>query len=306
MDQLHQRPTVRQLECALAVLHHENFSRAAESLFLSQPALSAQVKQLEELLGAQLFERGRHGALVTPVGRELLARARQVLDEADGLVELARAATQPFCGDLRLGVIPTVAPYMLPHVMPAIAEVYPDLRLVLREDQTDRLVAACEAGELDLLLLALDVELGRLSELELFEDAFLLAAPEGHPALKRKYAREADLVDARLLLLDEGHCLRDHALAVCRLAAADARDSFGAASLSTLLRMVATGMGITLLPAMAQEREAPSGSGIGLRPFRKEAGHSLPHRRIGLAWRPTSARADEFAALGDLIRDTVS
>jgi len=301
-----ERPSIRQLECALAVQHLQNFSRAAESLFLSQPALSAQIKQLETQLGVQLFERGRHGALVTPEGEAILEHAQRVLDQADGLVERARSVSQPFNGDLRLGVIPTVAPYVLPRMMSAIAEVYPDLRIILREDQTDRIVAACEAGELDLCLLALDVELGRLQELELFEDPFLLAAPEGHEALKRKFAREADLADAVLLLLDEGHCLRDHALAVCRLAAPGARDSYRAASLSTLLRMVGAGMGITLLPAMAEEREAPAGSGIGLRPFRKEAGHALPHRRIGLAWRPTSARAPEFAALGDLIRDTVS
>ena len=296
-----ERPTIRQLECALAVAAKQNFSRAAEALFLSQPALSAQIKQLEEQLGVQLFERGRHGALVTAAGRELLARARRVLDEADGLVERAATAT-PFTGELRLGVIPTVAPYLLPELMPAAAAAWPELRLILREDHTDRLVAACEAGELDLLLLALDVELGRLTELELFDDPFLLAAPEGHPALERKFAREADLAGAELLLLEEGHCLRDHALAVCRMVEPDAQESFRAASLSTLLSMVATGMGITLLPAMARRREAPEGSGIALRPFKKEPGHPLPRRRIGLSWRPTSARASEFEAIGDLVR----
>jgi len=297
-----ERPSVRQLECALAVERCANFSRAAEGLFLSQPALSNQIKQLEQQLGLTLFERGRHGARATPEGQAILARARLVLAELDGLTEQAASLAAPFQGDLRLGAIPTVAPYLLPTLVPAVHEVYPDLRLYLREERTADLVRLCLEGELDLLLLALDVDLGGLCERFLFDDPFLLAARTGHPATRRKLAREEDLNISELLLLDDGHCLRDHALSQCSLPAAS-EDDFRASSLGTLVQMVASGLGVTLLPSIAVAAEATEG--LELRPFpstRKKAG---PGRRIGLAWRPTSPRAAQFEELAGLFSDVL-
>ncbi|MDF1799369.1 MAG: LysR substrate-binding domain-containing protein [Planctomycetota bacterium] len=298
-----ERPSIRQLECALAVERHANFSRAAEALYLSQPALSNQIKQLEAQLGLILFERGRHGARTTPEGQAVLARARVVLSDVDALSEQAASLAAPFQGDLRLGAIPTVAPYLLPTLVPAVREVYPDLRLFLREERTAELVRLCLEGQLDILLLALDVELGGLTEHFLFEDPFLLAARKGHPATRRKLAREEDLNLSELLLLDDGHCLREHALSQCNLPARSSEDDFRASSLGTLVQMVASGLGVTLLPSIAADVEATEG--LELRPFPSTRKQPGPGRRIGLAWRPTSPRASQYEELAGLFSDVL-
>ncbi|MBC8451101.1 MAG: hypothetical protein H8D72_00165, partial [Planctomycetes bacterium] len=204
---------------------------------------------------------------------------------------------------LRLGVIPTVAPYLLPTVVPAVHEVYPDLRLYLREGRTHELVDLCETGELDMLLLALDVELGSLASHHLFDDPFLLATPLGHPLAKRKRARKQDLADVHMLLLEEDHCLRGHALEFCPSSKPVLDDDFRASSLGTLMQMVAGGLGITLLPSIAARAEASPA--LELRPFQKAKGQRLPSRRIGLAWRPTSPRAKQFEELAGLFRDVL-
>jgi LysR family hydrogen peroxide-inducible transcriptional activator len=292
------RPSLRQLECAVAVAEERHFGRAARRCAITQPALSAQIKQLESLLGVRLFERGRRGVLVTAAGEPLLARARAALGAVDDVVDAARAAREPLCGALRLGVIPTIAPYLLPEALPAVRAAHPRLRLLLHEDKTERLLAGLEAGALDGALLALPAGGPRLETLELFEEPFVLAAPAGHRLLRgRRRLREADLRGEPVLLLDDGHCLRDQALEVCRSAGAHECAETRAASLTTLVQMVAAGLGVTLLPSSSVPVEVRPGGGIGVREFAAPP----PRRRVGLAWRRASARGEEFRRLGALL-----
>jgi len=286
-------PTLRQLEYLVAVAEARSFHRAAEACHVTQPGLSQQIQQLEGLLDVQLFERDRRRVLVTPVGARLLRRARAVLAEVDGFVEAARSHAVPLVGDLRLGVIPTVAPYVLPAVLGGVRAAYPDLRLLLTEAQTHVLVDRLRDGELDLLLLALEADLGEARTLPLYSDPFVVAMPEGHPLAQRKSINEDDLEKETLLLLEDGHCLREHALAVCRFGQARELGDFRASSLNTLVRMVEGGLGITLLPAMSLPAEVHSARGLVTRPLVQRA----PARTIGLAWRPSSAREDEFRLL---------
>jgi LysR family hydrogen peroxide-inducible transcriptional activator len=289
-----QTPSLRQLEYLVAIADLGSFHRAARACGVSQPGLSAQIRQLETLLDLRLLERDRRRVLLSPAGVELVRRARVVLAEAQGLVEVARAFQRPLCGSLRLGVIPTVAPYLLPRVLPRVRKRHPELRLRLREAQTGELVAALERGELDVLLLALEAPLGDLATRELFRDPFHVALPTAHRLAKRKRVREQDLAGEAVLLLDDGHCLRAQALAVCREAGADEQSDFRATSLGTLIEMVCGGAGVTLLPELALRTEARR-SGLAVRPFAKPA----PHRTIGLAWRASSGRGAEFALLAD-------
>jgi len=288
-----QVPTLRQLEYLVAIADLGSFHRAARACGVSQPGLSAQIRQLEALLDLHLLERDRRRVLLTPAGEALVRRARVVLAEARGLVEAANALQRPLSGALRLGVIPTVAPYLLPRALSRVRSRHPELRLRLREAQTADLVAALERGELDVLLLALEAALGGLETLELFRDPFHVALPAGHRLARRRRLREQDLADQPVLLLDDGHCLRAQALAVCREAGAEEQSDFRATSLGTLIEMVCGGAGVTLLPELALERETRR-SGLAVVPFAKPA----PHRTIGLAWRPSSGRAAEFALLG--------
>ena len=294
-----ERPTLRQLEYAVAVADHLSFRRAAEACFVSQPGLSTQVRQLEENLGVQLFERDRRSVLVTPAGGALVARMRALLGDTDGLLEAARVSREPLAGDLRLGVIPTVAPYALPSVMSAARRRYPRLRFLLREDQTARLVERMKAGELDLLLLALEADLDDLETTPLYRDPFVLAVPESHRLARRKRVRESDLSGEEVLLLDDGHCLRDQALSICGLAGAKEVGDFRATSLNTLIRMVASGVGVTLLPAMSIDAEVRTLDRITRLPLSGAA----PARTIGLAWRASSARAAEYEALIELFAE---
>ena len=288
-----QIPTLRQLEYLVAIADLGSFHRAARACGVSQPGLSAQIRQLEALLDLHLLERDRRRVLLTPAGEALVRRARVVLAEARGLVETANALQRPLSGALRLGVIPTVAPYLLPRALSRVRSRHPELRLRLREAQTADLVAALERGELDVLLLALEAALGGLETLELFRDPFHVALPAGHRLARRRRLREQDLADQPVPLLDDGHCLRAQALAVCREAGAEEQSDFRATSLGTLIEMVCGGAGVTLLPELALERETRR-SGLAVVPFAKPA----PHRTIGLAWRPSSGRAAEFALLG--------
>ncbi len=289
-------PTLRQLEYLVAIADHGSFHAAARACAVSQPGLSTQIRQLEDLLGLQLFERDRRRVLVTPAGEEMVRRARRVLQEVGHLVEAARGADRPLVGRLRLGVIPTVAPYLLPQVLPGVRERYPELVLRLDEGQTADLVERLGRGELDLLLLALEAELGAVETLALFEDPFLVATPPSHRLATRKRIGEADLAGETLLLLEDGHCLRDQALTFCNRAGIEEAADFRASSLPTLVQMVAGGSGVTLLPALAVPVEGRAG-GLAVIPFRKPA----PHRTIGLAWRRGSPRAGEFRLLAELL-----
>ncbi len=290
-------PTLRQLEYIVRLAETLNFREAAELCHVSQPSLSTQVQQLERVLGVQIFERDRRHVVVTATGRAIIARAREILVGVNDLVERARHHDRPLVGDLHLGVIPTVAPYVLPRALKQVRHEYPQLNVFLHEDITDRLVKKLRGGDLDAVLLALDVELGDLVQCPLFEDPFLLAAPEGHVLATAKELRTEDLARHQVLLLDEGHCLRRHALAICKEHGARERDNFRASSLGTLVQMVAGGLGITLVPTIAAEIEGSAAQGIVLRRF----ADPVPVRRIGLGWRRTSTRGDEFELLGRTI-----
>lgn len=283
--------TLRQLQYALAVAEALSFRRAAERCRVAQPSLSAQVAALEEALGVRLFERNRRRVLVTPAGAELLERARAVTAAADALVEGARGAADPLSGRLRLGVIPTVSPYLLPSAAPALRKAYPRLRLEWLEEKTDVLVARLRAGTIDGALLALEADLGEVEQEIVAEDAFVLAAPRGHPlAVRPGPARPAELRGADVLLLDEGHCLRAQALEVCNRGRAREHE-FRATSLPTLVQMVASGAGVTLLPRLSLPTETRTGQ-LALREFTRPA----PHRTLALIWRP-------HAPVGPVLRE---
>ena len=289
--------SLRQLEYFVAVAERLSFRAAAEACFVTQPGLSIQLKELEGQLDVQLFERSRRRVLITPEGETLLPLARSILTQAGELVDTARSLTRPLSATLRLGVIPTVAPYLLPKALPAIRRRYPELRILLHEDFTHRLLALLGDGKLDLLLLALEADLGDVATLPLAADPFVVAVPEGHRFAARKRLTEADLAGEQVLLLDDGHCLRDQALEVCQTGGASEVGDFRAGSLNTLVQMVAGGIGITLLPRIALEVECRAPSSIVIRPFRKPE----PSRTIGLVWRTKSPREHEFRLLAELL-----
>ena len=293
-------PTLRQLEYVVALARTLNFRQAAEACHVTQPSLSAQVQQLETLLGVALFERDKRSVRVTDAGRLVVDHAQRVLSGAQDLVDAVRATSRPLEGPLRMGVIPTIAPYLLPRAVPPVRAAFPDLELYLREDETAVLVEQVGAGELDLALLAVEADLGDLHVLRLFDEPFLVAAPAGHPFAARESVAETELLGEHLLLLEEGHCLRSQALSICERAGVPDVSAFAATSLSTLLEMVASGLGVTLVPEMAVREDGP-GRGLAerivLRPFDEPA----PVRTLGLAWRPSSLRAAEFEQLAGVL-----
>ncbi|MBX6323369.1 MAG: hypothetical protein IRY94_16215 [Rhodospirillaceae bacterium] len=235
--------------------------------------------------------------MLTALGREVAGRARRILDEVRSLSDVARGAGRPLSGPLSLGVIPTVGPYLLPGLLPAVRTAFPDLQLILREDRTARLVEDLLAGRLDLLLLALPVDAPGVETFGLYDEPFVLAAPRGHPLAAREQPAQAELANHAVLLLEDGHCLRDQALAVCSSAGA-LETAFQATSLNTLAQMVANGLGVSLLPALAAPVESQSAPGLVVRAFAPPA----PARRVGLAWRTTSTRRPEFLMLGAFLQ----
>lgn len=293
-----ERPSLRQLECLVAVADRLSFRRAAESVAITQPALSLQIQQLERMLGLRLFERDRRRVLVTPAGESLVARARATLAEVDAFVTAAEALHDPLAGTLKLGVIPTIAPYVLPALVALTRKRLPRLRLLLREDQTSNLVALVQEGKLDLALLALEADLGSLATRALYADPFVLAVPGTHALAGRKNAKEQDLADEEVLLLEDGHCLRDQALSICARAGARELGDFRATSLNTLVRMVASGAGVTLLPAMSLAAEVHGADKLTTLALERR-----PVRTIGLAYRASSARTALVDRLGELLRE---
>ncbi len=268
---------------ALADLRH--FGRAAQSCFVSQPTLSTQLKKLEEELGVTLIERTSRQVMLTEIGREIADRARAVLREADQIRELAKRTRDPEAGTVRLGLFPTLAPYLLPHVVPRIRARFPQLTLLLTEDRTGELLRMLREGSLDAAVLALPINDPQLTCVELFVEDFLLALPPRHALGKRKRIGIGDLANCELLLLEDGHCLRDQALDVCRMAGAMETRSFRATSLETLRQMVASGVGMTLLPALAVAPPVPPSPNLQLLRFSGE----VPQRRIALCWRRSTA-----------------
>ena len=292
-----QLPTLRQLEYFAGIVDHGSFRAAAEACFVTQPALSSQIQQLERTLGVRLFERDGRRVRLSQAGSRLLPRARLTLESATDLVAEARAQGEPLAGPLRLGVIPTVAPYLLPRLAPEAHRRYPELRLLLHEGQTHDLVEQLNDHQLDLLLLALDIELEGAEEHFLFDDPFVLAVPKAHPLAERSSVTRADLDGLDLLLLEDGHCLREHAFAACSLEPNQEVDDFRATSMNTLVHMVASGIGATLLPQMAVQGDLDRPQSITIIPFEEPQ----PSRRIGLVWRSSSPRKEEFHLMAELL-----
>lgn len=288
-------PTLKQLRYLVALTEEKHFGRAAEACFVTQSTLSAGIQELESLLGASLAERTKRSVLLTPLGTTLATRARSILREAEDIVLLAAAEQKPLNGELRLGVIPTIGPYLLPQVLPQIRKQYPELKLYLREDQTGRLLDKLALGQLDTVLMALPYEMDGVESLSLGVDSFQLACPLDHPLAKHDRVNLSDIANEPLMLLEEGHCLRQHALDACSLNGRHQAEGFEATSLQTLIHMVAGGLGLTMVPQIAIDAGLTKGVELALIPFTDSA----TARQIGLAWRRTSARAKEFALLGN-------
>lgn len=296
-------PTLRQLKYLIAVAEEGHFGRAAESCFVTQSTLSAGIQELESILGVQVIERSKRRVRITPLGEELVARARRVLAEVEDMTVTAKAAATPLTGLLRLGAIPTIGPYVLPRVLPPLRAAYPDLRLFLCEEKTARLVEQLSGGDLDAAVIALPYDLGDLEEFVLADDPFWLAAPKGHPLVATTRPLDPDELDtADLLLLEDGHCLRDQVVSACRARGVGGRKTpFQATSLYTLVELVAGGFGTTLLPQVALDADHIKAADIVLRPLSGGAG-----RQIALVWRRHSARGAEFKLLGQFLRNQLA
>lgn len=288
--------TLRQLQYFVALAEVRHFGRAAERCCVTQPALSMQLKELEDTLGVQLVRRKRGHIELTADGREIAARANLLLNAARDLHEYARHRNQTLVGELRLGVIPSVAPYLLPRVLPPLQARHPELRLRLHETLTQTLVADLVDGSLDAIIVALPVKDERVETVHMFEDAFLLARRRSPRRGKSRSASLDSLKHERMLLLNDGHCLRDQALEYCHTIDADMLSEFGASSLATIMKMVASGYGVTLLPEIAAETELADPR-IELLRFTDPE----PKRTIGLAWLKSSMRSRDFTALARLI-----
>jgi len=290
---------LKDLRYLVAVADQRHFGRAAARCFVSQPTLSSQLKKLEQSLGVQLIERAPNNVSLTAAGEEIVARARRILEATDEVVTLARSQHDPLAGRLRVALLPTIGPYLLPRVAPAVRKALPRLELHLYEYQTAPMLQKLHAGELDVGILALPVDTAGLETRELYREAFSVALPEHHPLAARHSVRVADLKGEKLLLLEEGHCLRDQALEVCSRAGVHEQQDFRATSLETLRQMVASGAGITLLPELAGRGAYRNARGLVLRPFAKPA----PVRQVGALWRKSSARRGAIDALCRVISE---
>lgn len=294
-------PTLRQLQFLDALARTGSFSRAAEACRVTQPTLSAAIKELEGLLEVQLVEREARGASLTHAGEEVARRARTVLTETQDLVAAAHEAGKPLSSAFRLGAIPTIAPYVLPKILPPLREHYPDLKLYLREDMTERLLEGVRARELDAALIALPWESPGIETESLADDEFLFIAPKTHPLAAKNGLEPEDLSNADVLLLEDGHCLREHALSVCALPARASSAEVSATSLQTLVHMVAGGLGVSLVPRLAADAGVTAGTDVIVRPFTEP----LIGRTIGLAWRTGSPRKGEARLIGEIVREAL-
>ncbi len=287
-------PTLRQLQHFIALSEHLHFGRAAAAVHVTQSTLSASLKELEETLGAPLVDRTKRSVVLTPLGGDIAMRARNLLNEAEDLAQAAKAVREPLSGAIRFGVIPTIGPFVLPYALPALRRKYPSLQLFLVEDLTERLVASLRDGSLDIALIALPFETPGLELYPLADDPFVVAAPKDHPLMRQERVSPDAVQAARLLLLRDGHCLRDHALSACGVRAPRHDDTFEATSLMTLVQMVDNDLGVTLLPRMAVSRGILKGTNLASRELAGDA----PAREIALAWRKGTLRKSEFQLLG--------
>ena len=290
---------LRDLRYLIALADLRHFGRAAEACHVSQPTMSTQIRKLEDELGVALVERAPRQVMLTPVGRDIVERARRVLSDVEQMRETARRTVDPEAGSVRLGIFPTLGPYLLPHVVPGLRKRFPRLELLLVEEKTEALLAMLRDGRLDAAILALPVHEDWLEMEFLFEEPFMLAVPGKHPLASHRDLQLAELVDQHLLLLEDGHCLRDQALEVCTLSGAGEKEGFRATSLETLRQMVAAGVGITLLPMLAVKPPVPSSPNLKLLNFKKPP----PSRRIAMAWRKSSAMSGFLRQVADILRD---
>lgn len=290
-------PTLKQLTYFLALTDTEHFGRAADQCFVSQSAFSNAIQELESNLGSQLVDRTNRNVTITATGQEVAVQARLVLRDVESLVEFARGQNEPLAGELRLGVIPTIAPFLLPAALPKLRKAHPNLELLLAEDHTERIYRRLMDGELDVLLLALPWQMQGVEELPLFKDAFCLACRDGTTRVDPENYRFNRLDSDSILLLEDGHCLREHALAACKLRNTQKIRRFGASSLLTLIEMVDADLGVTFLPEMARGSSLLRNTRVRLWPLGERS-----YRTIGLVWRKGSRRADEFRLLGEFLQ----
>jgi LysR family hydrogen peroxide-inducible transcriptional activator len=292
---------LKDLKYLVALADTGHFGKAAERTFVSQPTLSAQLKKLEQYLGVKLVERQPKNVRLTEVGKQIVVRARRMLDESDEIIALARNNTDPFAGKLKVGLIPTIGPYLLPRVMQKLRKALPHLGLMLYEHQTEALLKRLRDGEIDLGIMALPIAQDGLESRQLYAEAFTVALPNNHPLAAKSAIKVQDLKGQTLLLLEDGHCLRDQALEVCsRIEIREAED-FRATSLETLRQMVVAGLGITLLPETAVEPPFGSQRGLTIRQFAKPT----PTRTVGAVWRKSSTRAAAIMAVCDVLHNVM-
>ena len=290
---------IRDLQYLVALAQHRHFGRAADASFVSQPTLSTQIKKLEDELGVSLVERAPRNVLLTEVGAEIARRARGILAEVEQIKSIAQRTRDPESGSLRLGIFPTLGPYLLPHIVPRVRERYPRLELLLREEKSDQIVQMLREGSLDAGILALPLHDDSLHTEFLFEESFVLAVPEKHALTQSRKLTMDDLADQSLLLLEDGHCMRDQALEVCHMAGATEKTGFRATSLETLRQMVAANVGITLLPALSVKPPVAAQTGqVRLLRFAEPA----PTRRIAMVWRKSSAAGAFLHSVAEVVR----
>jgi len=292
-------PTIKQLRYFVALEEKGHFGKAAEACFVSQSAFSVAIRELESQLDVQLVDRTNRKVTITAVGREVAGMARLVLKDLESLAEVAQGSRAPLSGKLELGVIPTIAPFLLPRILPALRQAFPSLELYLREEVTQRIYQKLMDGELDLILLALPCDLRNVETMTLFRDRFRLACHESTRLVDPDRYRYEDLQSESILLLDDGHCLRDHALSACRIRGLDKVSRYSASSLLTLIEMVDADLGVTFLPEIAQGSPLLTGTGVKTFPLEEQS-----YREIALAWRQGSARSEEFSQLGTFIQST--
>lgn len=291
-------PSTKQLQYFVALADKQHFGQAAEASYVSQSAFSNAIKELEAVLDMQLVDRTNRQVTITAAGQDIATQARLVLRDIEQLVDMAAQGRQPLSGDLRLGIIPTIAPFLLPRVLPKIRQQHPQLRLYLIEDQTQRLVQRLSEGDLDVLLLALPWEMRGIETEVLFNDRFCLATRKGTNWVDPENYRFDRLAADSILLLEDGHCLRDHALAACRIRSTQKVQPFAASSLLTLVEMVDADMGISFLPEMAAGSALLRNTQVEMHPLSDRS-----HRKIGLAWRKGSNRIEEFRLLGSFLKE---
>jgi LysR family hydrogen peroxide-inducible transcriptional activator len=290
-------PTLKQLQYLVALKNHGHFGRAADACFVTQSTLSAGLRELESLIGVTLVERTRRVVRFTPLGNRIAEKAQRILHEAEELADMARAAGKPLSGELRMGVIPTIAPFLLPSILPRLRKQWPDLKLYLREETSQAACASLHRGQVDCVLLALPYACGDVEIAELLEDRLFVAFPPDAPEPPAQVSPSA-IDEDKLLLLEDGHCLKDHALAACNRPELRAEAAMLGTSLHTLVQMVDNGLGMTMVPEMALDAGILEGTRVVARPL--EADH--PCRRIALIWRKSSPREKEFRMLAEALR----